>query len=74
MLRVVVSCGLGDREWTIEVQMISLVQDLYLGETLEYFGYGRSIQVGHVNADRPSFRIGRGAEHPLKVGKPKGVK
>jgi hypothetical protein len=39
--------------------MISLVQDLHLGEPLETLEEGRSLQAGHLNAGRPSFRIGR---------------
>jgi hypothetical protein len=36
MLRVEVSCGFRDREWTIEVQMSSIVPDLHLDKPLEY--------------------------------------
>ena len=46
-----------------EVLMGSIVEDLHLGEALEYLELGRSLRVEDLNACRPSFRIGRDGHH-----------
>ena len=50
------------KEW-FEALMGSIVEDLYLGEALEYLELGRSLRVEDLNAYRPSFRIGRDGHH-----------